>query len=93
MGLFVADEGLYAQYRAAMAPFLKRHGGSFRYDFKIAETLQSESSNPINRVFIISFPTKADNDAFLSDPDYQKVREKFYKPAVTYSTPLAVYEI
>jgi len=91
MGLMVVDEGMYGQYRRAMAPYLQRHGGSFRYDFKIAETLFSETPEPINRVFVIAFPDKAANDAFLADPEYLKVREAFYKPSVARATTLGVF--
>ena len=92
VGLQVVDEALYGQYRQAMLPILTRFGGRFRYDFKIHETLKSETAAPINRVFVIAFESKADNDAFFKDPDYLKVRETFYKPSVAQATTLAAYE-
>jgi len=93
VGLEVADEGLYQQYREGMTPILARYGGAFRYDFKIAQTLKSETPAPINRVFVIAFKDRATHDAFFEDPEYKKVREKFFKPAVRNSTVLATYEV
>ncbi len=92
MGLRVVDEALYRRYREGMLPILARFGGRFRYDFKISETLKSETAAPINRVYMIAFESKADNDAFFKDPDYLKVRETFFKPAVAEITTLAAYE-
>lgn len=93
VGLEVADEALYQKYRDGMTPILTRYGGAFRYDFNISKTLKSATSAPINRLFIISFKEKATHDAFFADPEYQKVREMFFKPAVRNSTVLAAYEI
>jgi hypothetical protein len=44
VGLHELDDAAYDDYRAAMRPILDRFGGGFRYDFKIAEVLQSEST-------------------------------------------------
>lgn len=89
IGLNVHDDLLYAEYRKAMSPILIKYGGSFRYDFRIAEVLKSETSNPINRVFILGFPDRASKDAFFSDPAYIKVREEFYDKSVREATVLA----
>lgn len=93
VGLEVVDEALYQQYRDGMTPILARYGGVFRYDFNIAKTLKSETAAPINRLFITTFKDKASHDAFFADPEYQKVRDRFFKPAVRNSTVLAMYEI
>lgn len=58
VGLQVTDPGMYQKYREAMKPLLERHGGGFRYDFWIQETLKSEAKSPINRVFVIYFQDK-----------------------------------
>ena len=41
MGLHVIDDDEYQRYRDAMEPILNAIGGSFGYDFKIAEVLRS----------------------------------------------------
>src|SRR5579885_2055408 len=92
VGLEVTDEAGYGRYREGMAPILARHGGAFRYDFKIAQTLKSETPAPINRVFLLAFADKASHDAFFADVDYRKVRDAFFKPSVANSTVLALYE-
>ena len=92
VGLEVADEVLYRQYRDGMTPILERYGGAFRYDFVIAKTLKSETPAVINRLFVTAFKDKATHDAFFADAEYQKVREMFFKPSVRNSTVLATYE-
>ncbi|SRR5579871_334957 len=93
VGLEVVDEALYQQYREGMMPILIRYGGSFRYDFTVAKVLKSETPAPINRLFVIAFKDKASHEAFFADPEYKKVREKFFNPSVRNSTVLATYEI
>ena len=44
---------------------LPLYGGSFGYDFKIAEVLKSKSSNKINKVFTIEFPSREVMNAFF----------------------------
>lgn len=48
-----------------MGPILEAYGGGFRYDFWIRETLKSESSDPIDRVFAIYFQDKPGMEEFL----------------------------
>ena len=55
MGIHVTNDVEYDKYRAGMMPILKSYGGSFGFDFKIAETLLSKTDDPINRVFTIEF--------------------------------------
>ena len=92
VGLHVTNEAKYAEYRAAMTPLLKAHGGGFRYDFLIARTLHSEARHPINRVFAIHFPDRARRDAFFAHPDYVAVRARLFAPAVAGTTIIAEYE-
>ena len=82
MGLHVTDEALYARYRAGMQPILAAHHGRFRYDLDVAAVRLNEEGKPINRVFVISFATRADNDAFFLDLEYQQVRNECFKPSV-----------
>ena len=66
VALHVADDALYQQYRDAMAPLLRAHGGGFRYDFTIARVLASASEHPINRVFAIHFADEPAMRAFFA---------------------------
>ncbi|MEL6339412.1 MAG: DUF1330 domain-containing protein [Myxococcota bacterium] len=85
----VVDSARYAQYREAMRPILERYGGGFRYDFVVAETLQTESSHPITRLFAIHFRDKNACAAFFSDSDYQDVKALHYDGAVDGHTVIA----
>lgn len=78
----VTDEAGYARYRAAMTPLLHEFGGTFRYDFRIAETLQSETDHPITRVFILSFPDASRREAFFADERYLDIRRRHFDGAV-----------
>nr|WP_244934836.1 DUF1330 domain-containing protein [Leptospira jelokensis] len=92
VGLQVIDESLYAEYRNAMKDILEQYEGGFRYDFKIQETLKSETKNPINRVFLIYFKNKERKQSFFADPEYKKIREKYFVPSVESTTQIAEYE-
>lgn len=92
VGLHVTDEDGYGAYREHMLPLLTAHGGTFGYDFRVAEVLRSEVDHPINRVFTIRFPDSAALEAFFAHPDYLAVRARWYEPAVAAGTELARYE-
>ena len=83
VGLNVVDEAGYGAYRAAMTPILKRYGGDFRYDFAIAEVLQTESEHSINRVFVVRFPDESAHDGFFSDEGYKQVRKRYFETSVS----------
>ena len=70
VGLKVINDEVYQNYREAMKPILETFGGGFRYDFKIAETLKSETDDPINRVFAIYFSREEMMEKFFSHEDY-----------------------
>ncbi|MDT8446072.1 MAG: DUF1330 domain-containing protein [bacterium] len=91
MGLMVSDQAIYAQYRAAMAPFLAEYGGAFAYDFTIEQVLQSQTPEPINRVFMLVFPDQTKHDAFFSDPRYLEVKQTYFSPSVAAVTLLAAF--
>ncbi len=91
-GAQVDDEATYSRYRAAMTPILHAHGGGFRYDFAVSRVLISETTPPINRVFMISFPSRAAADALFADPSYVEVRRALFAPAVSAITQLAGYD-
>jgi uncharacterized protein (DUF1330 family) len=92
VGLEVTDDNLYNKYREGMKPILSNYGGGFRYDFKIAQTLKSESDGPINRLFAIYFESKDSMDQFFSNEDYLKVRSEFFEPSVSSTTMISGYE-
>jgi uncharacterized protein (DUF1330 family) len=92
MGIQVVDEGLYQKYREAMTPILTRYGGGFRFDFKIKETLRSETDHEINRVFIIYSKDSESLNAFYHDPEYKAIRQKYFEPAVPKSTVISEYD-
>jgi len=91
VGMDVANDEIYQQYRDAMAPILKQHGGAFSYDFRISEVLKSAAEGEINRVFTICFPSQNDLDAFFSDPDYLGVKAQYFEPSVNDFTIIASY--
>ncbi len=91
-GLQVTDDARYRRYRAGMTPILHRHGGAFGYDFAIARVLASETDQPIDRVFTISFPDRAAAERFFADPDYLAVRRAWFEPAVSAITVIATFD-
>jgi len=92
VGLHVTDPDRYRRYREGMTPILHRYGGHFGYDFVVAEVLQSETPEPINRVFTIVFADPAQGDRFFADPAYLAVRTEWFAPAVESITPIADFE-
>jgi len=92
VGLHVTDAAGYARYREAMTPLLVAHGGGFRYDFTVAETLASASDHPINRVFAIYFGSRAQKEAFYANADYLAIKAKHFAPSVAGRTVIAAYE-
>jgi uncharacterized protein (DUF1330 family) len=91
VGLTVKDDEIYQQYRAAMAPLLAEHGGGFRVDFEVARVLKSESSHPINRVFVIFFADEASKNAFFAHPSYKEIRARFFEKSVGGTTIISEY--
>ncbi|TGK82166.1 DUF1330 domain-containing protein [Leptospira noumeaensis] len=92
IGIQVKDDELYAKYRAEMKYLLDKYEGGFRYDFKIQETLRSETENSINRLFLIYFKNKENKLSFFADPEYKNIREKYFVPSVESTTQIAEYE-
>jgi uncharacterized protein (DUF1330 family) len=82
IGLFVTDPEKYAEYRSATAPLLDASGGRFRYDFEVSRTLESESGQQINRVFVLEFPDRDVKDRYFANPKYVAVRKRLFEPAV-----------
>ena len=91
VGLDVTDDETYGRYRAGMTPILAEYGGSFRYDFTIGEVLKSETSDPINRLFILTFSSERAKDGFFADERYLAVRAEFFDGSVASVTSVAEY--
>lgn len=92
MGLHVVDEDGYQRYRQQMEPILISAGGSFGYDFRIAEVLRSKTTSKINRVFTIEFPGKQAMEDFFARPDYLAIRDRYFKAAVADVTVISMHE-
>jgi uncharacterized protein (DUF1330 family) len=92
VGLDVTDDEEYQKYRDAMVPILESFGGSFGFDFKIAEVLKSKTEDSINRVFTIDFPSKEVMDDFFSEPSYLEVKNKYFKNSVNSATTISMHE-
>ncbi len=92
VGLHIVDEAGYQSYRDEMTPMLESYGGGFGYDFKVSEVLKSPTEAPINRVFTIFFPDQVSRDAFFSNNEYLKVRQRHFDKSVTATTIIATYE-
>ena len=92
MGLDVTNDDEYQKYRDGMGPILESFGGSFGFDFKIAEVLKSKTEDSINRVFTIDFPSKEVMDNFFSDPSYLEVKSKYFESSVKSVTTISMHE-
>jgi uncharacterized protein (DUF1330 family) len=92
VGLNVTDDEAYSTYREGMTPILEIHGGSFGYDFKVAEVLRSESEVPINRVFTIRFPDEPTMSTFFSNAEYLEVKATHFNRSVGDTVIIATYE-
>jgi hypothetical protein len=75
-----------------MKSLLESHGGGFRYDFVVSQTLKSVTSEPINRVFAIYFASKGRMDEFFSHPDYKEIKAKYFENSVEATTIISSYE-
>jgi uncharacterized protein (DUF1330 family) len=78
VGLNVADQEMYAAYRREMLPLLTTTGGFFRFDCEVAQVLKSEEANSINRLFVISFPSRQIATQFFSNPQYVEIRQRLF---------------
>ena len=88
MALHVTDEAGYQAYRAEMTPLLAAIGGSFRYDFRVGETLKNAADHPINRIFVISFPSERAAEDYFADARYREIRARLFDASVAGITQL-----
>ncbi|MCV2403254.1 DUF1330 domain-containing protein [Marinomonas sp. C2222] len=93
MGLEVIDQGIYQKYREAMMPILATFGGEFTFDFTVSEVLLSQSTDNINRLFTITFPSKQHMEGFFSNPDYLAVKAKYFDLSVKSATVISLHEV
>ncbi|MFP6846500.1 MAG: DUF1330 domain-containing protein [Thalassolituus sp.] len=92
MGLNVIDDAEYQKYRAGMEPILNSMGGAFGFDFRVSEVLRSKSTDPINRVFTIDFPSEEVMNQFFSHPDYLILKEQYLDHAVNSRTIISMHK-
>lgn len=92
MGLDVSDDEEYQRYRDGITLILESYGGSFGFDFRIAEVLKSKTDNSINRLFTIDFPSKEVMEAFFSDEKYLAVKGQHFAKSVASATPISMHE-
>ena len=92
MGLNIINEKEYQNYRENMTPILHSFRGKFGYDFKVSEVLASKSTEPINRVFTIEFPSEEVMNDFFKNPKYLEVKKKYFHKAVGDITTISLHE-
>ncbi|MBK24141.1 MAG: DUF1330 domain-containing protein [Halobacteriovorax sp.] len=92
VGLNITNEEGYANYRAGMTPLLEAAGGGFGYDFRVAETLKSETDEKINRVFTIYFPDSETMNKFFSNSEYLDIKKEHFEGAVASTTIMQTYK-
>ena len=92
IGLNVVDEVIYTKYRESMTPILNSYNADFGYDFIVSNVLKSKTSERINRVFTISFPSKSVMKSFFEDPEYIKVKKKYLDNSIDSKTIISMYE-
>ena len=71
--LKINDESLYRTYQAQVPALLSRHGGKVL----IADEAPSkrEGNFKADKIVVLEFPNEAAAQAYLSDPDYQRIAE------------------
>jgi uncharacterized protein (DUF1330 family) len=92
MGLCVSDDAEYQRYREGMTPILHSYGGAFGFDFKVSDVLISKTTDDINRVFTIDFPSKEIMDQFFSCEEYLAVKKQFFDKSVSSKTIISMHE-
>lgn len=92
MGLNVIDDQEYQIYRETMLPILRSYGGEFGYDFRVSEVLLSKTTDDINRVFTIEFPSKQKMEAFFSNPDYVAIQNKHLQNSINSKIVISMHE-
>ena len=92
VGLWITDDDIYSKYREEMIVILQTYGGGFSYDFKIAQTLKSETAEPINRLFTIYFKDESSMNSFFSNDEYLNIKKLYFEKSVAFTTEIARYQ-
>ena len=92
MGIYVSDDAQYQKYREGMTPILHSYGGDFGFDFTVSKVLRSKTSDDINRVFTIEFPSKEIMDAFFECDEYLAVKAQYFDKSVASKTVISLHE-
>ena len=69
----VQDEETYQGYVEQAPAFVAKHGGRYRVRGGNAEIVEGDWQPA--RFVVVEFPSKAHAQAFIDDPEYQKVAE------------------
>lgn len=93
VGLKIKNPELYSDYRKAMLPLLRKHGGGFRFDFNVSKTLISNNGQDINRVFAIYFKDQKNMELFFNHPEYKQIKLSYFEKSVEETTIISEYEI
>lgn len=92
VGLQVVNGEMYKKYRSAIESILNSYGGGFDFDCVISEVLLSQFEMPINRLFIIKFPSQVAASEFFYDSEYLQVKKRYFEGAVLSTTIISRYE-
>ena len=92
MALEIVNEEEYQKYRESMTPILQSFGGDFGFDFKVNKVLKSKTSDLINRVFTLDFPSKEIMNEFFTHSEYLAVKEKYFLNSVKSVTTISMHE-
>jgi uncharacterized protein (DUF1330 family) len=77
----VKDVAAYEQYKAAVPSLIHKHGGEYLVRGGNFEVLEGDWRP--NRLVMFRFPDKASVQAFLSDPEYQPLKDLRQRVAAT----------
>ncbi len=88
----ILDVERYSAYRDQMTPILAEYDGCFEYDFTISEVLKKCCDVEINRLFMITFPTRQHSVDFFTDPRYLEIRRNLFETSVGSVTQIAEFE-
>lgn len=92
MAMQILDIQRYSAYRDQMTPILAEYDGCFEYDFTISEVLKKCCDVEINRLFMITFPTRQQSVDFFTDPRYLEIRKTYFESSVGSVTQIAEFE-
>lgn len=77
----VKDQAAYAEYRNGVTPMIHKHGGEYLARGGAANLIEGDWTP--DRVVLLKFPDMAALQAFLSDPEYQPLKELRLRAAET----------